>query len=486
LLPLGPPPHRRVREARPDRLSDLPAWLPRGAKAARALVERCSGREIPADADRAVAWCHLNAEGDLLADLIPGAVQVAGSDSPDEKEAKLAAFTRGETRVLVTKPKIGAWGLNWQHCHRITYFPSHSYEQWYQAIRRCWRFGQTMPVIVDVVATEGSKGTLANLERKAAQADRMFAELVRHMRDTATPDIDPYDQQIRVPRGRTDQDLMTAGRLLRRLLDVLPELPASSIHLSVYSPPFAGLYHYSSSDRDLSNAPSYEAFLAHYRRIVEAIHRVTMPGRITAVHCRDVPTGNTGRGDALTDFPGDIIRLHQDCGFAYVARYHVWKEPLGVRNRTMMKALAHTTIVEDSTRCSAAAADYLLCFRRHGDNPVPVTHPAGLLEYAGARPIPEDLLTYRGHNGNQIENRYSHWIWRQYALRVLGRRPHSIGAPFVRRGPRRTNRPPVAARRDRTLSLWSNEGERVLTHSWASDRRFTRLSALAVTESASS
>lgn len=155
----------------------------------RTVRERCEAvRDLVADADRAVAWCHLNAEGNLLAKIIPDAVQVAGSDEPDEKEAKLAAFSRGEVRVLVTKPKIGAWGLNWQHCNRMTFFPSHSYEQYYQAIRRSWRFGQRRPVVVDIITTEGGHRALESLQRKAAQADAMFSALVSHMGEAMTID----------------------------------------------------------------------------------------------------------------------------------------------------------------------------------------------------------------------------------------------------------------------------------------------------------
>jgi DNA modification methylase len=248
-------------------------------------------------------------------------------------------------------------------------------------------------------------------------------------------------------------------------LEVMPTLPDGSVHLSVYSPPFAGLYQYSSSERDLSNSRDYDEFFEHYGYVVAELARLTMPGRISAVHCMDIPTGNTGR-DALTDFPGDIIRLHKRLGFDYVARYHVWKEPLTVRNRTLTKGLAHRTIVDDATRCSVASADYLLAFRRHGDNPVPVGHPNGLMEYAGARQIPAELLRYRGHGGKQTENRYSHWIWRQYASafwddvrldRVLPYREardeedekhvHPLQLDVI----------------DRCLALWSNPGERVLT-----------------------
>jgi hypothetical protein len=179
-------------------------------------------------------------------------------------------------------------------------------------------------------------------------------------------------------------------------LEVMPTLPDGSIHLSVYSPPFAGLYHYSSSDRDLSNCRDYAEFFKHYEFVVREIYRTTMPGRMTAVHCMDVPSSNTGKNDYLVDFPGDIIRLHGRIGFRYVARYHVWKEPLTVRNRTMTKALAHKSIVEDSSMCTVASADYLLIFRRKGDNPVPISHPNGLTEYAGSRQMPAELLQYRG------------------------------------------------------------------------------------------
>jgi len=247
--------------------------------------------------------------------------------------------------------------------------------------------------------------------------------------------------------------------------EVMPTLPAGSVNLSVYSPPFGGLYHYSSSDRDLSNARDYPEFFKHYEFVVDELFRLTMPGRMTAVHCMDVPSGNSGV-DHLRDFPGDIIRLHERIGFHYIARYCVWKEPLGVRNRTMAKNLAHKSIVDDSSRCSVASADYLLVFRRKGTNPVPIEHPHGLLDYAGSRHIPRDVLPYRAWKGNQIENRYSHWIWRQYASafwddvridRVLPYKPgkdqedekhiHPLQLDVI----------------DRCLVLWSNPGEVILT-----------------------
>lgn len=173
-----------ARTPREDVLFEMPAHGLREEReeSRRTLEERCEkAAELLADAAPGVAWCQLNAEGDLLTGLIDGAVQVSGSDSPEAKEEKLLEFSAGKIRVLVTKPVIGAWGLNWQHCHRTTYFPSHSYEQWYQAVRRFWRFGQDHPVQVDVITTPGAARVLANLQRKATQADRMFDSLVSNM-----------------------------------------------------------------------------------------------------------------------------------------------------------------------------------------------------------------------------------------------------------------------------------------------------------------
>ena len=197
-------------------------------------------------------------------------------------------------------------------------------------------------------------------------------------------------------------------------MEVINGLKDESIHLSIYSPPFGGLYHYSSDDRDLSNCDSYDDFFKQYEFIVNGIHRITKKGRCTAVHCMDVPSGDHG-SDHLVDFPGDIIRLHEKLGFEYIARHCIWKEPLAVRNRTMQKNLAHKTVVEDSINCGVASADYLLIFRKKGVNEEPVTNTTGLKYYAGEREMPQELLKYKNWEGKQTENRFSHWIWRQYA-----------------------------------------------------------------------
>lgn len=252
--------------------------------------------------------------------------------------------------------------------------------------------------------------------------------------------------------------------------EVLPSLPDGCIDLSVYSPPFAqpgggALYHYSSSDRDLSNARSLDEFMRHYQFIVDQLFRLTKPGRMSAVHCADVPTGNTGC-DHLFDLPGEIIRLHERCGFKFAARYAIWKEPLAVRNRTLAKNLAHKTIVDDSSHCSNAGADYLLLFRRKGDNTVPIAHPHGLTEYAGEREIPKELHRYKGWKGKQTENRFSYWIWRQYAscfwddIRLDNVLPYREARDSE---DEKHVHPLQLDVIERCVQLWTNPGETVIT-----------------------
>jgi len=252
-------------------------------------------------------------------------------------------------------------------------------------------------------------------------------------------------------------------------IETMAKFPDESIHLSIYSPPFAttsgALYTYSSSERDLSNCTNYQQFFAHYEFVVSELSRITVPGRMTAVHCMDVPSGNCGT-DHLIDFPGDIIRLHEKHEWNYIARYAIWKEPLAVRNRTMAKNLAHKTIVDDSSRCSVASADYLLVFRHKGTNPIPIKHPMGLLNYAGERKMPVELLRYKGWKGNQIENRYSHWIWRQYASAFWD--DIRIGRVLPFKAARDSDdekhvHPLQLDVIERVLVLWSNPGENVLT-----------------------
>lgn len=218
-------------------------------------------------------------------------------------------------------------------------------------------------------------------------------------------------------------------------MEVLPTLDNKSIDLSIYSPPFAGLYNYSSSERDFSNCESKEQFLNQYEFLIKEIARVTKDGRITAVHCTDV-FDNTCR---LWDFPNEIIRLHSKYGFEYRNRITIWKEPLKVRMRTMVQSLMHKFIVEDSTKCFTAMPDYVLIFTKKGENQIPVTHKKGLTKYFGATPILPNILTaWNNANKSNINekelwqylnkkyinhtdpktNKLSHYIWQRYASSV--------------------------------------------------------------------
>jgi DNA modification methylase len=266
-------------------------------------------------------------------------------------------------------------------------------------------------------------------------------------------------------------------------MEVMPTLPDNSVDMSVYSPPFAGLYNYSSSERDFSNCENKEQFLEQYDYLIAQISRVTKPGRVTAVHCTDV-FDNSCR---LWDFPHEIIRIHDKYGFQYRNRITIWKEPLKVRMRTMVKSLMHKLIVEDSTQCFTAMPDYVLVFTKKGDNAVPVTHPHGLNRYFGDTPILPNILrafnnaneskftedelweylknTYKDHQDPK-SNKLSHYIWQRYASSVWDDIRIDNVLPF--RDSREEDdekhvHPLQLDVIDRLVELYSNEGEVVLT-----------------------
>lgn len=219
-------------------------------------------------------------------------------------------------------------------------------------------------------------------------------------------------------------------------MNVLTQLPNESIDFSVYSPPFAGLYNYSSDDRDFSNCENKEQFLHQYEFLVREKARVTKAGRITAVHCTDIINNKTG---LLWDFPHEIIKIHEKYGFKYRNKITIWKEPLKVRMRTMVRSLMHKLIVEDATECFTAMPDYVLVFKKDGENKVPVTHSEGLRYYFGATPVLDNMLqAYNRQNEtsytkeqmwenlkekyrnweNPKTNKLSHYIWQRYASPV--------------------------------------------------------------------
>lgn len=266
-------------------------------------------------------------------------------------------------------------------------------------------------------------------------------------------------------------------------MSVLPTLEPTSIDLSIYSPPFAGLFQYSSSEADFSNCESKEQFLEQYEFLVAEIARVTKPGRVTAVHCTDIHDNNC----FLWDFPHEIVRIHEKHGFYYRNRITIWKEPLKVRMRTMVKSLMHKFIVEDSTKCFTAMPDYVLVFTRSGENMVPVTHPHGFQRYFGATPIlPNILQAYNNANDSKFNevtlwdhlnekyaawddpqtNKLSHYIWQRYASSVWDDVRIDNVLPFQdsrEEDDEKHVHPLQLDVIDRIVEMYSNAGETVLT-----------------------
>lgn len=356
--------------------------------------------------DPFLVWCNLNEESAQLAKAIPGAVEVSGSDSPEEKERAMLGFTAGEIRVLVTKPSIAGFGMNWQHCNNMAFVGlTDSYEAFYQAVRRCWRFGQKRPVNVYVVTAETEGAVVANIKRKEADAMKMAENMVGHMKDLNTQAIhggavrvkDAYVREVAEGEGWTLH--------LSDCIDVAREIPSDSLHYTIYSPPFASLYTYSNSDRDMGNCKDDDEFMEHYRFLVRELYRATMPGRLTSFHCMNLPTSKQNHGYiGIRDFRGELIRLHEAEGWIFHSEVCIWKDPVTAMQRTKALGLLWKTIKKDSSMSRQGIPDYLVTMRKPGENPEDIAHTAEDFPVAlwqnFASPVwmdinPSDTLTYR-------------------------------------------------------------------------------------------
>lgn len=246
-------------------------------------------------------------------------------------------------------------------------------------------------------------------------------------------------------------------------MEVLPELEENSVDLSVYSPPFPELYQYSDDPRDMSNCVTYKEALDQYRYVVREIVRTTKPGRLSCVHCTDLKRGQLYQHD----FPGDVIRIHEECGFHYFCRVTIWKDAWEFARRTRMRTLMHKTLTLDSADSRLAPADYLIVFKKAGKNPVPITHARGFTHYSGGRPIPAELARdFAGYRGDPRGNLMSHWIYRQYASPVWMDIRRGRLLPFEQAKEQDDERHVCPLQMDvieRCLSLWSNPGENILT-----------------------
>jgi len=246
-------------------------------------------------------------------------------------------------------------------------------------------------------------------------------------------------------------------------MEVMPSLKPESVGLSIYSPPFPELYQYSNDPRDMSNCTKYEEGIEQFKFVINEIFRLTMPGRLTCVHCMDLKKGSYFQ----RDFPGDIVKAHEDAGFHFLCRVTIWKDPWLVARRTRMKSLRHKNICEDSSTVRIGPADYVLVFKKGGENAVKIKHPDGLKEYAGERELPQDLVErFANYKGDQRKNLLSHWIWRAYASPVWMDIRSGRLLPFEE-ARETTEEKHVCPLQldviDRLLILYSNPGDVVLT-----------------------
>ena len=320
-------------------------------------------------------WCHLNDEAELITQLIPGAVNVQGSDSPESKSKNLLGFAHGEIRVLVSKPKIAGFGMNWQHCARMAFVGlDDSFEKFYQAVRRCYRFGQKREVQVHLFTAENEGQILANLKRKEVQHHEISANMIEHMKEIMNHEltgqtnvVEAYQEDTYEGEGYTVH-LGDCVKWARRMAD-------NSIDYSVFSPPFADLFVYSNSDHDMGNCKNDEEFAAQFKFLVAELFRVLKPGRNVSFHCMNLPTTKMRQGFiGLRDFRGDLIKAFQDAGFIYHSEVCIWKDPVVAMQRTKALGLLHKTIRENSTMSRMGLPDYVVTMRKPGDCEERVTH----------------------------------------------------------------------------------------------------------------
>ena len=323
----------------------------------------------------AIVWCHLNDESKALTAAIPDAVEVTGSMTADEKEAAIMAFTHGEKRVIVSKPSICGFGMNWQHCSDMVFAGlDDSFESFYQAVRRCYRFGQKDVVNVHLVSSSAEGAVKANLQRKQDQAIDMAESMVAHMRELTKQTIkgaimekSEYKREVAEGKGWTVH--------LGDCVEVASEMPDNSIDFSVFSPPFASLYTYSNSDRDMGNCKSYSEFYEHFKYLVAQLFRITKPGRLLSFHCMNLQTSKFRDGViGLHDFRGELTRMFVDAGWIFHSEVCIWKDPVTAMQRTKALGLLHKTIRKDSSMSRQGIPDYLVTMRKPGENAEHISH----------------------------------------------------------------------------------------------------------------
>lgn len=321
-----------------------------------------------------IIWTGLQRESTMVTDAIPGAVQVCGTDSIDHKVNAFEAFQDGQVHILVTKGRIGGFGMNFQNAHNMVFFGlSDSWESWYQCIRREWRYGQTEPVNVHVILSNLEAAIYQNVLRKDAMAKRLRSGMVDMLKEREKGELGMVETEHSTytedtVRGKT-WTAMRGDSCTR-----IAEIEDHSIDLSVYSPPFADLYTYTDSERDLGNSRNAGEFFEHYRYIIAEVLRVTRPGRLTCVHTSDIPAMSSRDGYiGIKDFPGQVIRAYEETGWVFFGRAFVQKNPQSQAIRTKAKGLLFVQIRKDSSDSRPALIDQVLIFKAPGENAVPVS-----------------------------------------------------------------------------------------------------------------
>ncbi len=325
------------------------------------------------DGSQYIVWCGLNTEADALKKILPDNRNVQGSDDPEVKAQAIEDFQDGQYKVLITKPRIAGMGLNMQNCHKQIFVGlSDSFESYYQCIRRSYRFGQTNPVDVYIVLSDQEQDILENVKQKEREAKRMGDQLIAHVRDYEQEELHSQNHEFiyETDTYETENVKVMLGDSAERLAEV----PNESIHLSVFSPPFQSLYVYSPTERDLGNSKNVTEFNRHFEFIIEHLYRVTMPGRVCAVHVADVPAMLVRDGYiGMKDLSGDVIKLFCNHGWIFDSRIPIDKNQQAQSIRTHSKGLTMTQMKKDRSWLRPALPDYILKFRKLGDNPSPVT-----------------------------------------------------------------------------------------------------------------
>jgi superfamily II DNA or RNA helicase len=400
-------------------------------------------------------WCDLNDESTALAADIDGAVQVTGSDSDQHKEDAMLGFQQGAIRVLVSKPSICGFGMNFQQCHNVAFVGlSHSYEAFYQAIRRCWRYGQQQPVQAHIIYDVAEGAVVQNIRRKESESTAMAEAMVSIMKESTMQQLKKIQRQV-MPHVTDHQSGSDWDLYLGDCVESIGKLDDDSIHYSIFSPPFASLYTYSNSERDMGNSKDDQEFFDHFVFLAKELHRVLMPGRLISFHCMNLPSSKERDGFiGVKDFRGDMLRIFQAAGFVFHSEVCIWKDPVTAMQRTKAIGLLHKQVRKDSALSRQGIPDYLVTVRKLGDNPEPCAGP--FTEFAGENSPRK--------TGDEIKDSIN--IWQRYASPVWMDINPSDTLQYRSARANEDERHICPLQLDvirRGMQLWSNPGDVVLS-----------------------